>query len=437
MAISFRRLAASLTTLITATVVAVAPPATASTDPQFVTVSGTRFVHNGHTFPVAGANNHYLGWGTRAEVDSVLQAAADSGYTVVRGILHSVVGSLDSTTKPHVWNRASTADASNMGVRGTHLIRWDTANHTYAFNDSTTTGLGRWDYVIARAGQLGLKLNIAMLDFWQWAGGVQQINSWYLPNYRPADDPQRYTFFYQDARTRRLYQDWTSHVLNRVNTVTGVRYKDDPTIFAWDLMNEPEVASVPLAQEWFQTMSTHLKAQGARQLVATGGEGFYDGRAGSDPDTEPVNVPAVDFQTWHTYPTYHGLTPDEVVHLVARHCASARAGGKPVLWQEFAYPARTAAEKRGRADIYRRWTQAVLDNPDCAGWLYWRLEGRVMPAPTRPHPQDDTADPARFGWPPDNGEGFSVLAEPDTAHPAHDPAYPLFRQEADRLRARG
>jgi mannan endo-1,4-beta-mannosidase len=400
----------------------------ASAAPGFVTTSGTKFMLDGRPFYVAGTNNHYLGWGTRAEVDSVLNSAAQSDYNVVRGILHSVIGSLDGTTKPHVWNPNSTADASNMGMHGTYLIYWDTARNTYAFNDSATNGLGRWDYVIAKAGQLGIKLDIAMLDFWQWAGGTQQVNSWYIPNYNPSGDAQRYTFFYSDSRTKQFYKDWASHVLNRVNSITGVRYKDDPTIFAWDLMNEPEISSVPLAQGWYQEMASHIKTQGARQLVTTGSEGFYGGQAGSDPDTEPANVPAVDFQTWHTYPTYHGITPQAVVDLVNRHCASAKRAGKPVVMQEFAYPARSAVERQTRSDIYKSWLQAIYNNDDCAGWVYWRLEGKLVPPPTRPHPQDDSVTPSIY--PPDNGEGFSVNGDTDVA-------YQMFKTEAARLRAKG
>ncbi|GAA1380624.1 cellulase family glycosylhydrolase [Catellatospora chokoriensis] len=408
----------------------------ANAAPGFVTTSGTKFMLDGKPFYVAGTNSHYLGWGTRAEVDSVLGYADASNYNVVRGILHSVTGSLDGTTKPHIWNPASTGDASNMGMHGTYLIYWDTATNTYAFNPSTTNGLGRWDYVIAKAGQLGLKLNIAMMDFWQWAGGTQQINSWYIPGYNGSSHAQRYTFFYSDSRTKQLYKDWVSFVLNRTNSITGVKYKDDPTIFAWDLMNEPEVSSVSLAQGWYQEMASYIKAQGAQQLVTTGSEGFYGGQAGSDPTTEAANVPAIDFQTWHTYPTYHNISPAQVNNLINQHCATAAASGKPVLMQEFAYPARSAAEKVTRSGIYSGWADTIYNNNDCAGWLSWRVEGKVVPPATKPHPQDDNVDPATFIWPPDNGEGFSIYGEPDTSKSQYDPAYQMFATQAARLIAK-
>ena len=113
----------------------------ANAAPGFVTTSGTKFMLDGKPFYVAGTNSHYLGWGTRAEVDSVLGYDDASNYNVVRGILHSVTGSLDGTTKPHIWNPRDPGDASNMGMHGTYLIYWDTATNTYAFNPSTINGL--------------------------------------------------------------------------------------------------------------------------------------------------------------------------------------------------------------------------------------------------------------------------------------------------------
>ncbi|MCA0457175.1 MAG: cellulase family glycosylhydrolase [Chloroflexi bacterium] len=365
----------------------------------FVQTCGTLFCLNGKVFNVAGTNNHYLGWGTQYEVDQFFADAKAMNVNVVRGILHSVRGSLDSNnvnqgSMPLKWNWGSTADSSNMGMKGVYILYWDANAQRMAWNDSTTNGLGRWDYVIWKAKQLDLKLNISLLDFWQWAGGVQQINANFKGgNYDIANAADRYTFFFEDARTKAFYKEWVSHVLNRTNTLTGIKYKDDPTIFAWDLMNEPEIAGTQLGRAWISEMSAHVKSIDPNHLVASGNEGFADGHAGSNPQLE-MGISTIDFATWHTYPTYHKISVTDVTNQINAYCNIAAQGQKPVVLQEFAYPSSASDQ----SSIYQSWISAMHNHPNCAGWMYWRLESRQ----------------ASGQYPPDNGEKFGIYNDNST-----------------------
>lgn len=40
---------------------------------------------------------------------------------------------------------------------------------------------------------------------------------------------------------RDAFKNYVKAILTRRNSITGVLYKDDPTIMAWDLANEPWV----------------------------------------------------------------------------------------------------------------------------------------------------------------------------------------------------
>lgn len=69
-------------------------------------------------------------------------------------------------------------------------------------------------------------------------------------------------------------------------------YKDDPTIFAWQLINEgraPEKGPAVL-QPWIEEMSAFLKSQDPNHMVNGGTEGFFS-------NSVPSNAPYVKYNT--------------------------------------------------------------------------------------------------------------------------------------------
>lgn len=365
---------------------AVAQGAAAIEPDGFVSVSGGRFVHNGKPFAVAGVNNHYLTFGSAAEVTRVLDDAVAMHANVVRTFIQPVVGSRDGVTVPTIWDWKRKADASNLGVNGVYMLYWDAARGDMGINDGAD-GLQRLDFVLAEARKRNLKLVIAFLDFWAYTGGAQQIRAWY-----GSDD--RNTFFFADPRTKQNYKNWVSHVLNRTNTITNVRYKDDPTIFAWDLMNEPDIRPRSLRDHWLAEMAAYVKSIDSNHLVSSGGANVRD-------KLSDIAIPGLDFGVWHGYPLYYNLTPMQFDTLISEFCEIGRVNGKPVILEEFGF----ARKNRDQAAVYRMWLETLSRNPGCGGWLVWRLvarqDGGQFP--------DDRHD--QFDIHNDGGEAWTVLKD--------------------------
>lgn len=326
-------------------------------DQGFVGTRGTQFVRDGKVFRVAGANNHYLTFGSAAEVTRVLDDAVTLQMNVIRTFIQPVIGSLDGRSMPTIWDWKSKAESSNLGVNGVHMIYWDAARGDMAINDGPS-GLQRLDFLLGEARKRNLMLVIAFLDFWDYTGGAQQMRAWY-----GSDD--KHTFFFEDARTRRNYKDFVHHVINRVNSINGIRYRDDPTIFAWELMNEPNIRPSSLYRNWVAEMTAYVKSIDPNHLVSSGHANMKEKLA-------DLSIPTVDFGTWHGYPLYENITPAQFDRLINDFCAIGRVHAKPVLLEEFGY----ARSNRDHVAAYRMWLDTLQRNPDCAGWLVWRLVAR-------------------------------------------------------------
>lgn len=345
-------------------------PAVAATPPKtgFVVRDGHRLLLDGKTFRFGGTNNYYLFYKSRAMVDDVIADARAADFTVLRTWAFGLIGNADGSN--------SVAPAPD----GVYFQYFD--GEKPAFNDGPD-GLERLDYVIDAARRAGIKLVLPLTNNWSDFGGIDQYVRWRGGQYH--DD------FYTDPVIKGSYTDYIDHVLNRVNTITGVKYKDDPTIMTWELGNEPRCkgsgvypqssgCTTATLTSWADEMTRHIKAADPKHLVSVGDEGFFcDGpdapdwidNCGEGVDTIALTaLPAVDVMSYHLYPDGWGnRTAQWGADFIARHDREAARLGKAVMLGEFGWK-----DKNTRNPVYQQWLNEFTRTGG-NGFLYWILSG--------------------------------------------------------------
>jgi mannan endo-1,4-beta-mannosidase len=346
----------------------------------FIKTSETAFTVAGRPFFVTGVNNHYLTFGSQDEVIRVLDDAMAIGANVVRTFLQPVIGSLDGSVGT-IWNWRIEADASDLAVNDTYLLYWDPRESRMAINDGAN-GMQKVDFLIAEAGKRRLRLIIAFLDFWTYTGGAQQMRAWY-------GSKDESGFFFDDPRTKRDYRTWVSHVVQRVNSLNGLAYRDDPTIMAWELMNEGNALPASLRLAWTAEMSAYVKSLDPNHLVSSGHANVAD-------RLSDLKIPTLDFGTWHGYPLYYKLTVQQFNDMITEFCQLATRVNKPVLLEEFGY----ARSNQASAEAYTMWLDSLARDPNCAGWVVWRLVSRQDSGryPVDEHDQFDIRNDGSAIW---------------------------------------
>ncbi|TIV67914.1 MAG: beta-mannosidase [Mesorhizobium sp.] len=370
-----------LCALLLVSVLAIAGTPNDPSATSFIKTAGTNFTLNGRPFFVTGVNNHYLTFGSQDEVTRVLDDAVAMGANVVRIFLQPVIGSLDGSV-PTIWDWRLEGDASNLAVKGTYLLYWDPSQNSMAINDGAN-GMQKVDFLIAEAGKRHLRLIIAFLDFWAYTGGAQQMRAWY-------GSRDESTFFFNDPRTKRDYRTWARYVVQHVNRLTGLAYRDDPTIMAWELINEGNAESLALRLAWTTEMSAYVKSLDSNHLVSSGNANILD------PKVADLTIPTIDFGTWHGYPVYDNLTIRQFNDMIPEFCRLAARAQKPVLLEEFGY----ARSNPDSAEAYAMWLDTLARNPSCAGWMVWVLVSRQDSGryPVDEHDQFDIRNDGSVIW---------------------------------------
>ena len=323
----------------------------------------------------------------RRYVDTVFADARDSGFTTVRVFAHGVTpeyASMDSAGRP----------VENMLV-----------------------GL---DYVVAAARENGLRLIVSFVSNWSPAGSVDTF---------AGNLGFEHNDFFQEQAVKDAYKTWVSSIVLRNNTVTGVPYRDDPTIFAYNLINEPVCRDCPpyALQAWIQEMAEFVKGMDSAHLLTVGEEGYSsltEDRRVYNPGSENnrwADTFGQDFMTDHSFDeidfaTMHAWVDNwKEEHLpelglgffvdwIEGHVEMADELGKPLILEEFGKTGRDVRDAYFKA-AYDAVLDSVARSRSLVGALYWQFYVDGQRADWYPE------DPERGPWGVTRADGPHVLTE--------------------------
>ncbi len=132
------------------------------------------------------------------------------------------------------------------------------------------------DQMLAYANQHGVRIILPFIDNWSHWGGYQDLA--HMRGVNAAD-------YWSNAQTKQDYKDIVSFVLNRVNTITGIPYKDDPAIFAWETGNELRDTT----DAWTTEMVAYIKSIDSNHLVIDGKDVNISEAAIQDPNVDIIS----------------------------------------------------------------------------------------------------------------------------------------------------
>ena len=376
-------------------------------DGQFVTVSNDSGTAVCEPFFLAGWNSwdvtrvpriqSYRSMNGQAALTQQLQTASQSGLNVMRAWAHTIDPSYPVMKSPGWYDEE---------------------------------GLKALDFLLSEANKYGIRVILSFVDNWKYPGGVDQMLDWSetapereIPvpasllgggDYNQDNLEQevknyiveRHSLFYTDEGARKIYRDYVSTLVNRTNVYNGKVYRDDPTILAWNLINEPrcETWLIPdcddKLQSWIESESAFVKELDPNHMVTVGEEGFWAGDSPNEyanptwwakamgQDFRRNHLPeSIDFATIHIWPDTWGRPEDSFQKSwILAHIREAEEElGKPLLLEEFGKSIESVDETEERNQVYRSVHQLVEDsvrqNRALKGSLFWNWESNLLRNP--------------------------------------------------------
>ncbi|PUZ20118.1 mannan endo-1,4-beta-mannosidase [Chitinophaga costaii] len=401
--------------------------APAQTDTGFVTVEGTHFALNGHPYYYLGTNfwaGLNLGSkGSGGQRDRLLREL-DRLQSLGINNLRIMGGSEGPDTAPF---RMLPSLQTKPGV----------------YNPEVLDGL---DFLLSEMQKRHLYAIVCLNNFWNWSGGMSQYLVWAgaadsIPN-PSSEKPESWGIyqaftaqFYSNPKAVNLFNQHIRFIVDHVNPYTKKAYKDDPTIMAWELANEPRAdTNIAGMHTWINETAGLLKSLDPHHLVTTGSEGATSGASAGTDLVRDHESPNIDYatihiwvQNWNIYdPAKADATFEPAVryahHYLDQHVAYAQQLKKPLILEEFGISRDGNNYQRNSPTIIRdKYYQNIFDavfdyaNKDSSivsgvNFWAWGGEGKPRVPGGMWKPGDDF-----LGDPPHEAQGWYSVFDNDSS----------------------
>ncbi len=319
-----------------------------------VKIDGTNFVRGNETFKFIGANAAPLIWWDDQSIDRSMKTAKESGISVLRIYLP---GHLLEGSKGRAWGLAGKDfEKKPIGFYNEYYFK-------------------RLDSILDIASKNNVYLIVTLRDY-QW---------WSDPYWNTSAGKNG---MFTDPELIEAFKNYITYTLTRKNTINGKIYKDDPTILAWNIINEPPYWESMfeklkyILRDWFSTITAHIHSLDSNHPVTVGltlGDLMWD-EYGTH--YEILNATGIDFFSFHFFPEWRtdngsliqpftllNFHPNSEVtkRLVSFRTKTFLSFGKPVVLEEFSFPADDRAEF---LRVYRDLIDAAFDS-GAAGAVFW------------------------------------------------------------------
>ena len=307
---------------------------------NFIKVNNNHFIKNGKPYYFIGTNYWYGGMlasknGNRERLKKELDELKSLGITNLRVMATAEGGDQDYTVIP--------ATQPTQGK----------------YNQDLLEGL---DFFLNELKKRDMDAILYLTNNWEWSGGMAKYLEWNgygkvpNPNLKPNTWPQFMSYtaqFHQCEPCKNSFLEHIKFMLNRKNSVNGIPYKQDKTIMAWEVANEPRIWNIENEKaftNWLNEVASTIKSIDKNHLLTTGSEG----KAGSNDDIAAFerthNNANIDYLTMHIWPKNWGwynindeknsteVAIKKTNEYIDEHIKVAQNLKKPLVLEEFGFP---------------------------------------------------------------------------------------------------